>query len=461
MYSYTLFSFLVILLSFVIVDIICGDVTNVRQAAVAPRNGSVIKSTTPWPSLGQTPNRRMVNRRPTQGTAPKWIQQNNIWIKNEQAQAASAQSQISGTEKNSNNNGAAANGAIISNPKQQRLSQNNPDSGTTAKSNSANNFPATPATPEGSRRGFVKNSPTPVVGGQTLPNVSPSGPGTEVDAPDEVVEKPTSGDSAVTDDELREFSETLLKKDLNNAAKYVVANFQGMTSSRSERDEALQPLLVVDPAAYKIPSVEKMALLFNNYFLDAGQNEVYTGQERIEENNLLDTVLATPVMQFARSFLIQKGKIGKDPREFKDLLRLIWFNMYSRGGGRIGSSGFEHVFLAELKNNMVSGLHNWLYFSEEEKENRANYLGYMKKIDLGNKGSILKYHFTFHGVDKPVGSMFIGTSPELEMALYSTCFLLRADKICPLKMNGNRFIIRTYSYRYRGKNMIGSAFPEI
>lgn len=77
-------------------------------------------------------------------------------------------------------------------------------------------------------------------------------------------------------------------------------------------------------------------------------------------------------------------KIGKDPKEFKDLLRTIWFNMYSRGGGRIGSSGFEHVFLAELKGGKVSGLHNWLYFHDEEKKRNANYLGYMKKLDLGN-----------------------------------------------------------------------------
>lgn len=57
--------------------------------------------------------------------------------------------------------------------------------------------------------------------------------------------------------------------------------------------------------------------------------------------------------------------------------------------------------------------------------------------------------------------MFIGTSPELEVALYTTCFLLRADKVCPLRLNGHQFIIRTYTYRYRGKNMIGSAFPDI
>lgn len=60
--------------------------------------------------------------------------------------------------------------------------------------------------------------------------------------------------------------------------------------------------------------------------------------------------------------------------------------MYSRGHGKVGSSGFEHVFLAELKKdkNEVSGLHNWLYFHEAEQKKLVNYLGYMKKIDLGD-----------------------------------------------------------------------------
>lgn len=57
--------------------------------------------------------------------------------------------------------------------------------------------------------------------------------------------------------------------------------------------------------------------------------------------------------------------------------------------------------------------------------------------------------------------MFIGTSPEFEMALYSTCFILRADKVCPLKLAGKRFVIRTYTLAYNGKKLIGSAFPEI
>lgn len=45
----------------------------------------------------------------------------------------------------------------------------------------------------------------------------------------------------VTDEELREFSETLLTKDVNNAAKYVTINLQGKTTSRSNKDEAPLP----------------------------------------------------------------------------------------------------------------------------------------------------------------------------------------------------------------------------
>lgn len=43
------------------------------------------------------------------------------------------------------------------------------------------------------------------------------------------------------DDELREFSETLLKKDVNNAAKYITVNYQSKTTSRSQVDEAPLP----------------------------------------------------------------------------------------------------------------------------------------------------------------------------------------------------------------------------
>lgn len=45
----------------------------------------------------------------------------------------------------------------------------------------------------------------------------------------------------VEDYELREFSEELLLKDSNNAARFVTVNLQGMTTSRSTNDEAPLP----------------------------------------------------------------------------------------------------------------------------------------------------------------------------------------------------------------------------
>lgn len=77
------------------------------------------------------------------------------------------------------------------------------------------------------------------------------------------------------------------------------------------------------------------------------------------------------------------------------------------------------------------------------------------------KGAIVKYRFSLNQINKPVNAMFVGTSPELEVALYTVCFEVRPDKECPISLGGNKLLIRTHTFRYRGKNLIGSAFPEI
>lgn len=77
------------------------------------------------------------------------------------------------------------------------------------------------------------------------------------------------------------------------------------------------------------------------------------------------------------------------------------------------------------------------------------------------KGKVLKVRFTHQGLNKPVDTMFVGTSPELELALYTVCFQLRPDRTCPVSLGNSKFGIVTYSWRYRGKSLIGSAYPEI
>lgn len=87
------------------------------------------------------------------------------------------------------------------------------------------------------------------------------------------------------------------------------------------------------------------------------------------------------------SFLQQKDVVTADPATHKELLKTLWFGMYSRGQGKISSSGFEHVFLSEVKNGTVLGLHNWIYLAEEESARDLDYKGWLKKIDLGNVGT--------------------------------------------------------------------------
>ena len=45
----------------------------------------------------------------------------------------------------------------------------------------------------------------------------------------------------VSDKELQDFTEELLKKDINNAAQYIRINYQGHTKSSSAQDEAPEP----------------------------------------------------------------------------------------------------------------------------------------------------------------------------------------------------------------------------
>lgn len=77
------------------------------------------------------------------------------------------------------------------------------------------------------------------------------------------------------------------------------------------------------------------------------------------------------------------------------------------------------------------------------------------------KGMIVKHKFDWIGKEKPISSMFVGTSPEFEIALYTVCFYARPGSRCPVKLNGKDVNIQThYSYR-QGKRYVGSAFPDI
>lgn len=55
--------------------------------------------------------------------------------------------------------------------------------------------------------------------------------------------------------------------------------------------------------------------------------------------------------------------------------------------------------------------------------------------------------------------MFIGTAPELEIALYTLCFFTRPNKKCKLSFAGIKFDIQTYMLQNNDLKFIATAFP--
>uniref|UniRef100_A0A2M3YZB4 Putative polyu-specific endoribonuclease n=1 Tax=Anopheles braziliensis TaxID=58242 RepID=A0A2M3YZB4_9DIPT len=340
---------------------------------------------------------------------------------------------------------------------------------TTPKSNDA--FPALPTSRSGSptpapvptstvANAWTRTPPTVKPGSVSFVPTPPPVPGAKGSSTP--ASASATGDGPATDEELVALSELLFSKDSNSPSKFVTTNYQKQTSSFVNTDEAPNPFLTVDETKiYAIPTIEKMHALFNNYELDTMTNEHVTPLEKKEENDFVDALLTTNVMRQAMLFLQKKGIVTADPKTHHDLLKTIWFTLYSRGNGKIGSSGFEHVFLNEVSNGTMIGLHNWLYVYDMEKSGRIDYKGYIKKMELGTKGEIAKVRLTFDNLQKPSNSLFVGTSPELEIALYTVCFQVRPDKECPLAVNGKPFTVKTFTFRYRGKNLIGGAWPNI
>lgn len=53
-------------------------------------------------------------------------------------------------------------------------------------------------------------------------------------------------------------------------------------------------------------------------------------------------------------------------------------------------------------------------------------------LQVDNADRVLSVQFSWEGQDKPVTTLFIGTSPEFELALYTLCFLAGGSLlVCP------------------------------
>merc|ERR1712226_268773 len=276
------------------------------------------------------------------------------------------------------------------------------------------------------------------------------------------------GQGDISNAELADFSERVfaLDRSVGTGGQLLMEfDFGGSTNQGSQSDVSPNPLITFfDQANWALPTVSALRDLLDNYNPSVTVVEDNTPTEQAEVEAFLDIILATEVMQETYTFLSERGGYFSSEQEFRDRLFTMWFEMYDRDGTSanvVGSSGFEHVFIGESKSGKVSGFHNMYHFYYEESLGNINYLGQLGTATFEETGLSLVGGLTdvfkWNNQMKDIGSMFLGTSPELDFAIYSTCFIIRKNTDCPMAYNGVPFYITTFDIF---TDNIGSAYPD-
>ncbi|XP_013996735.1 uridylate-specific endoribonuclease C isoform X1 [Salmo salar] len=236
--------------------------------------------------------------------------------------------------------------------------------------------------------------------------------------------------------------------------------------SNTARDMARAPLFAYVNEG-KLKNIKTYALfmrLLDNYEMSTGVSETVTSEELMENDLFLNAILETEVMKCAHKYLVSKGRSPSDQQQFKRQLYDMWFRLYhrDRSGGE-DSCGFEHVFVGESKyGKEITGFHNWVQFYLQEKHGNVDYKGYKAQ---GNRNTpdeddhVLNLQFSWKGLVKPVGSSFIGVSPEFEVALFTILFLTSTDKVTTAVVKVDEYLLEVVVYR-QGRS-IGTSYPKL
>ncbi|KAF6020416.1 hypothetical protein EB796_021278 [Bugula neritina] len=227
------------------------------------------------------------------------------------------------------------------------------------------------------------------------------------------------------------------------------------------KDVSEDPLFdwVDEATVFEKPTYKYFIALLDNYTMETGEQEVVTKEEFKENVMFIDAICDTPLMKEAHSFLRDKGKAPGAINDFKKLLYKLWFKLYRRtkGDRDFDSSGFEHVFVGEIKGEDVVGFHNWICFYLQEKSGNIDYHGYFRRgTSLEREPRFITLQFSCkNGRGKPIGGSFIGTSPEFEMALYTVCYLMDIGSKVHIELDEYKVEVTVYGHA----GGIGTAYP--
>ncbi|XP_040281878.1 poly(U)-specific endoribonuclease-D-like [Bufo bufo] len=275
---------------------------------------------------------------------------------------------------------------------------------------------------------------------------------------------------AASNDEIQKLSEQLYAGDVNKAGSGdITLNLQHKVSSSQAgtgTDFSSQKLFdyVNEAKLFIRPTFKRLIALLDNYIKNTGTVESVTNGEIQEQNAFIDEIFQTTIMKNLSSFLISKGYYTS-VEGFETDLREMWFGLYTRSKGSLDSSGFEHVFSGEIHKGKISGFHSWVNLYLMEKAGQINYLSYSSDGPWTSYPDVFAFQFKLSTYLKTVGSFFIGSSPEFEIAMYTLCYVTRPGSLCTVKLGGSSLKIQTYSWDNssygNGKRYLASSYPNI
>ncbi|XP_018422096.1 PREDICTED: poly(U)-specific endoribonuclease-D-like [Nanorana parkeri] len=274
----------------------------------------------------------------------------------------------------------------------------------------------------------------------------------------------------VTNDEIQTLAEELYVADVNKAGSGDIRlNLQykaNSTQIRSRTDFASQKLFsyVNESKLFTIPTFTHLIALLDNYIKNTGTVESVTSRETQEQTDFIEAIFQTSVMSKLSKFFIDKGYYNSS-ESFANDLREMWFGLYTRRNRSLDSSGFEHVFHGEIHKRKISGFHSWVQLYLLEKAGEINYLSYSADGPWTSYPDVYSFQFKWSTYVKSLGSFFVGSSPEFDIAMYTLCYVTRPNRMCTVRFNGHSARIQTYSwansYYRNGKRYLASSYPAL
>lgn len=251
------------------------------------------------------------------------------------------------------------------------------------------------------------------------------------------------------------------------AGREIQLNVQAAVAVHNAADKSGEHFFKsVDTAAFLSPTIRAFTELLDNFNSATTVAEFMSANEKEETWHFLHVACNTVPMRYAFEWCKANGGPANEVA-WKLALFNLWFGTFSRGAGVASSSAFEHVFVGEVKNNEVTGFHNWLQFYYQEKAGHVDYRGYVVPHRRGQptakatgKEPVLSLKFAWAGEVKPVSTFLIGTTPEFELALYTMAFYSKKDAICA-DFAGFDVDIITHRFNTRDGDRLGSAYFDV